>query len=90
MIGNITDGKSDLKLRASLPSDPYTRMNNINILLRNVKECANAAESNMDPRLVKFTKDSQCSKNSLYSASDLGSMKVNIRRAGLEKEYKNF
>ena len=50
MIGNITDGSSDLELRANFPNNPFVRMNNVAILQRNMKECINASLVNMDPR----------------------------------------
>ena len=50
MIGNITDGSSDLELRANFPNNPFVRMNNVAILQRNMKECINASQVNMDPR----------------------------------------
>ena len=50
MIGNITDGSSDLELRANFPNNPFVRMNNVSILQRNMKECINASQVNMDPR----------------------------------------
>merc|ERR1712227_348732 len=49
MIGNITDGSSDLELRANFPNNPFVRMNNVAILQRNMKECINASLVNMDP-----------------------------------------
>lgn len=49
MIGNITDGSSDLELRANFPNNPFVRMNNVSILQRNMKECINASQVNMDP-----------------------------------------
>ena len=51
LVGNITDGISDIQIFVVEKNSPaYPRVNNVNIFMRNVQECIICAKDDINPR----------------------------------------